>query len=1203
MESKSLRLILSAAFLVVSSSVTSTLNAVTHNVSNAAQFNALPTLNAGDIVLLADGNYGELDKTLSSSITDDAIAQSNPVIVMATTAGGVDVTAPSRITLDGRGIILAGLDFVAGSGMIDNGTTSPAALITMATDSRYMTLTNVRFLNCISGDDYGHWIDVRGFYNKIEYCTFEGKDEPVRNATIGFKRATSEAGIATPRGHILRRCYFGPRECSTTENGYETIRIGDSSSQAHDMQVVIEENVFYRAIWRADTNKPNDMEIISNKTKGNIIRNNTFLESYGQITLRHGDACTVEGNFIFGGGYYDTATSIALNATNGNQSGIRIIGQDHVVRNNYLVNLDGTNFRAALCLMGGEDPWDDGDGSGGDNGYEPAHNAQIYNNTFIDCKEMHLGYLNAGSTLPTGVQIYNNAWQGKDSGSSNGIVREGSFTPSGSGGNYIYHDDSDYGWNGLGGTYSSSTSPDITDDFEQFKIPASGSPLLNAANATLVATDDIRQLARPASNKDIGCYEREVAGSGARPLMRGEVGPGFDGGPAGTYPVIGNTTPVIATTTLALGTVGAAYIDNLVTSGGDAPFVWSLTAGSLPAGISLATDGTLSGTPTVVGVSTFTVKVVDDDSEEDSKELTLTIDPVSVDPAKFVIGNSDVIASADDGNVPSNTLDGNPNTRWAAQGDGQWIRYDLGEVKNVHYLKISFYKGNERTTNFDIEVSNNDSTWTPLSSGVDSSGTTTELETFDIPNTQARYVRIVGHGNSSPSLWNSLTRVEIWGTVVVAVPEVPTGLAATPSDGEVSLSWSAASGATSYNVKRSETDGSGYSTIASEASNGYVDSAVTNDTTYYYVISAVNGSGESADSTQASATPIAPPAIPTGLAATPSDGEVSLNWSAASGATSYKVKRSETDGSGYSTIASEASNGYVDSAVTNDTTYYYVISAVNGSGESADSTQASATPIAPPAIPTGLAATPSDGEVSLSWSAASGATSYNVKRSETDGSGYSTIASEASNGYVDSAVTNDTTYYYVISAVNGSGESADSTQASATPIAPPSIPTGLAATPSDGEVSLSWNAVSGATSYKVKRSETDGSGYSTIASEASNGYVDSAVTNGTVYYYVVSAENGSGESADSAQVSAKPFAPIAPEELVGPAISFAGDDIDITFQSVVGRVYQLQKTDALDPTDWMNIGDEVIGTGAEMVLQDATAALILKRFYRLVVQP
>ena len=88
----------------------------------------------------------------------------------------------------------------------------------------------------------------------------------------------------------------------------------------------------------------------------------------------------------------------------------------------------------------------------------------------------------------------------------------------------------------------------------------------------------------------------------------------------------------------------------------------------------------------------------------------------------------------------------------------------------------------------------------------------------------------------------------------------------------------------------------------------------------------------------------------------------------------------------------------------------------------------------PPSAPTGLTATAGNAQVSLSWTASSGATSYNVKRATVSGGSYTTVASPTTTSYANTGLTNGTTYYYVVSAVNGAGESANSSQVSATPI-------------------------------------------------------------------------------------------------------------------------------------------------------------------------
>jgi fibronectin type 3 domain-containing protein len=88
----------------------------------------------------------------------------------------------------------------------------------------------------------------------------------------------------------------------------------------------------------------------------------------------------------------------------------------------------------------------------------------------------------------------------------------------------------------------------------------------------------------------------------------------------------------------------------------------------------------------------------------------------------------------------------------------------------------------------------------------------------------------------------------------------------------------------------------------------------------------------------------------------------------------------------------------------------------------------------------------------------------------------------------------------------------------------PGAPTGLAAAVGSGTVTLAWNASAGATSYTVKRGSASGGPYTTIATAANTGYTDSGLTNGTTYYYVVSASNSAGTSPDSSQIAATPMA-------------------------------------------------------------------------------
>lgn len=281
-----------------------------------------------------------------------------------------------------------------------------------------------------------------------------------------------------------------------------------------------------------------------------------------------------------------------------------------------------------------------------------------------------------------------------------------------------------------------------------------------------------------------------------------------------------------------------------------------------------------------------------------------------------------------------------------------------------------------------------------------------------------------------------------------AVPLAPANLVATAGNAQASLTWSASSGATSYNVKRSATSGGPYTQLAANTSPSYTDSTVSNGVTYFYVVAAVDSAGESADSASASVTPdptIATPAVPTGFAAVAGNAQASLTWSASSGATGYHVKRATTSGGPYTQIAAPTSTSYTDTSLTNGTAYYYVVSAFDTAGESANSAQVSAQPVVPavviPATPAGLAATADNAQASLTWSASSGATSYHVKRATTSGGPYTQVGAPTSTSYTDTSLANGTTYYYVVSALDSAGESANSSQASATPTAPVPPPT------------------------------------------------------------------------------------------------------------------------------------------------------------------
>lgn len=150
------------------------------------------------------------------------------------------------------------------------------------------------------------------------------------------------------------------------------------------------------------------------------------------------------------------------------------------------------------------------------------------------------------------------------------------------------------------------------------------------------------------------------------------------------------------------------------------------------------------------GTDSFTYTAHD---SVDSCTATVTIEVTSGLPTTIP---GAVSASTDDGNVPANTLDGSLATRWSALGNPQWIQYDLGGSRRLDATSLAFYLGNTRTSTFDVLVSSDGSAWETLRSGTVSSGGTLDPERFDLTDHWTRFVRIIGHGNST-SLWNSIT--------------------------------------------------------------------------------------------------------------------------------------------------------------------------------------------------------------------------------------------------------------------------------------------------------------------------------------------------------------------------------------------------------------------------------------------------------------
>jgi fibronectin type 3 domain-containing protein len=387
-------------------------------------------------------------------------------------------------------------------------------------------------------------------------------------------------------------------------------------------------------------------------------------------------------------------------------------------------------------------------------------------------------------------------------------------------------------------------------------------------------------------------------------------------------------------------------------------------------------------------------------------------------------------------------------------------------------------------------------------------------------------------------------------------PNAPTGLGASPATAtSVTLTWTSnATNQTGYHLDRA-TDSAFTQNLITEnlpaTPSSFTDTAtgLAPGGTFFYRIRAFNTAGDSANSNVASVTiPVAPPKPTDALVTGVTTSEIDLSWTDNAGilATNYIILRSANGGTftNYATLPAASATPpstytWADTGVVPGTAYEYHIEAVNTSGNN-DFVGANAVTITLP--PAGLTATPGNGMITLFWTAPAGALSYNVYRgTAAGGEGLTPLATGVTTTtFTDSGLTNGTTYFYTVTAVNANinhvpalpSESAPSAEASATPstVAPPAAPTGLTASATaintgTPQVVLTWNASAGATSYRVYRSTSgNGEGGTPLASAITAlTFTDTTGVFGTTYFYKVSAVNAGGESPLSAEASATPL--------------------------------------------------------------------------------
>ena len=257
-------------------------------------------------------------------------------------------------------------------------------------------------------------------------------------------------------------------------------------------------------------------------------------------------------------------------------------------------------------------------------------------------------------------------------------------------------------------------------------------------------------------------------------------------------------------------------------------------------------------------------------------------------------------------------------------------------------------------------------------------------------------------------------------------------------------------------------------------------------------------------------------------------GKPVLTWNAVPGATSYKVYRATSKSGTYSLLGTVTTTSYTNTGAKEGTTYYYKVKAANGAGESAYSNVVSGKVVvtpkpAAPVVKIGNSST--SGKPMLTWNAVSGATSYKVYRATSKSGTYSLLGTTTATSYTNTGAKAGTTYYYRVKAVNDAGLSPYSNivsgQSKAVTPKPAAPVVKIGHSASSGKPVLTWNAVSGATSYKVYRATSQSGTYSLLGTVTAMSYTNTGAKAGVTYYYKVKAVNAAGESAYSNIVSGR----------------------------------------------------------------------------------
>jgi hypothetical protein len=433
------------------------------------------------------------------------------------------------------------------------------------------------------------------------------------------------------------------------------------------------------------------------------------------------------------------------------------------------------------------------------------------------------------------------------------------------------------------------------------------------------------------------------------------------------------------------------------------------------------------------------------------------------------------------------------------------------------------------------------------------------VHTGRVPGNQYFYrVRAINLAGTGP--WSATV-----AATAVGAPSTPSSLAVTPGNSQASLAWGSAadngSPITGYELAWStnaEFDGQ---SVISVTGTSYTHADLTNGTTYFYRVRAVNTIGAGPWSLPAQVTPFNPitvPGVPQSVSVAGATGQGTVTWSTpasdgGSPVTGYQVSWSTSAGfdGDSGTIISQATSPQVIGQLTNAAVHFVRVRAINAIGTGAWSQPVQFIPAGPPGVPSGVTATGDDGKVLVTWApptfdGGAPVTGYDVSWSTNAGfSGDSgTIVPVETNSMTHSERSNGIAYFYRVRARNVVTHGTWSDVVSATPIGAPGAPATPSGQPGDTVNQVTWtapsvNGGSAVTGYEISWSTAEGfSGdEGTIVGSVSSPWSHTGLVNATTYFYRVRAINavgaGSWSGAVAITASGVPDAPGAPAAISG----------------------------------------------------------------------